>query len=139
MTSSFLRNVLATESRAYGFTIAFWGSGAILINEFGVPGIEGVLAYATGSIIGFALITLAAFRQPLENVEYEETEYMVFSMIHFLSSLAPILFAYWATGLEQNLAFLLSGASVSMNYNLLMVVEESVAEKIAEFESSYSG
>ncbi|WEL20061.1 hypothetical protein [Candidatus Nanohalococcus occultus] len=134
MNSNFLRTVLAQESRAYGFTLAFWGSGIVLVDSFGLPDLGLVLSYTGGAILGFGLITLAAFRQPLENVEYEETDYMVFSMIHFISALVPILLTSWLTRFEPQTAFLVSGASVSMNYNLLMILEERLAERIAKVE-----
>lgn len=134
MNSNFLRKILAQESRAYGFTLAFWGSGIILVNSFGLPDLEFVLLYTGGAILGFGAITLAAFRQPLKNVEYEETEFMVFSMVHFISALVPILLTSWLTRFNAETAYLVSGTSVSMNYNLLMLVEEHLAERIASIE-----
>ena len=138
MRSNFLRTILAQESRAYGFTLAFWGSGILLVNAFGLPDLGHVLLYTGGAIIGFGAITLLAFRQPLQNVQYEETEFMVFSMVHFISALLPIVLTSWFTKFEPAAAFLLSGASVSMNYNLLMLLEERLAERMASIERNLS-
>lgn len=135
MASSFLRSALAQESRAYGFTIAFWGSGMVLVGNFGTPVLNEILLYAIGAIAGFGALTLFTFRRPLENAEYEETDFMVFSTMHFISSLIPILVASWLAGaLSETAAFFLSGVSVSANYNILMLVEERLAEKVAELE-----
>lgn len=135
MTSNFLRSALAQESRAYGFTIAFWGSGMILAGSYGTPVLNEILLYAAGAIAGFGALTFFTFRRPLKSAKYEETDFMVFSMIHFISSLLPIIVASWLTGtVSKNAAFLLSGVSVSANYNILMLVEERLAERIAKLE-----
>jgi len=134
--TNFLRSTLAGESRAYGFTLAFWGSGALLLKAFGTPSLLEVMLYTSGAIVGFALVTLLAFREPFQTVQREEeTEYMVFSMVHFISSLAPILITYGLTVLSSHpVIFFLSGASVSMNYNLLMIIEKEFIEQVSSLE-----
>lgn len=46
---------------AYGFTIAFWGSGLLLINEFGLLHTVDLLEYAVGAGTGFGLLAVATF------------------------------------------------------------------------------
>jgi hypothetical protein len=134
VTKDFLRSVLIQESRAYGFTLAFWGSGALLIQHFGAPSLEQVLAYVGGALIGFGAITLAAFRQAFTTAEAEEPEYLVFSMIHFLSALGPIAVTFFSIPLGSPGAFLVAGFSVSTVYNLLMMVEERLSRRALELE-----
>lgn len=135
MESNFLRSTLAGESRAYGFTLAFWGSGALLLGAFGIPSFLEVMLYTSGAIVGFALVTLLAFKEPFETVGQEESEYMVFSMVHFISSLAPIAVTFALTEFSSHRAvYFLSGASVSMNYNLLMILEKEFIEHVSMIE-----
>lgn len=134
MRREFLRSVLAQESRAYGFTLAFWGSGALLIKAFGLPSLTEIMLYATGAIVGFGLLTVIAFKQAFSTVEYEEPNYLVFSMIHFISALAPIIATYYLVNLDNFYAFFLAGVSVSMVYNLLMLVEDRVSRQAPEWE-----
>lgn len=130
-----LRSILVGESRAYGFTIAFWGSGALLINAFGVPGTTEVFMYATGAIAGFAALSVLAFSSLFETAETEDTDYLVLSMIHYLASLGPLIITHFLTDMVAWLAFFLSGASVSLVYNLLQLMEEFVSEKIRQWEN----
>ncbi|MFB6190509.1 MAG: hypothetical protein ABEJ91_02965 [Candidatus Nanohaloarchaea archaeon] len=129
-----LRSILVTESRAYGFTIAFWGSGALLINAFGVPAPIQVFLYASGAIAGFAAVSLIAFSSLMETAENEEANYLVLSMVHYLASLGPLVITYFLLDITAWIAFFLSGASVSMVYNLLQLLEEFVSEELKEFE-----
>jgi len=43
MDREFMRTLLVEESFAYGFTIAFWGSGLLLVGECGFLSTVGVL------------------------------------------------------------------------------------------------
>lgn len=137
MKKDLLRSILMQESRAYGFTIAFWGSGALLIGAFGVPSVEGVLSYGSGAVIGFGIVSLIAFERALGNVENPQQEYLVLSMVHYLAALAPILLTYLyvsVIGLQLIESFFLAGLSVSITYNLLMIVEEYLSERVRHIE-----
>ena len=129
----YLQAVLAGESRAYGFTIAFWGSGALLINGFGVPNFIEAMSYGLGAVTGFGLLALIAFRSTLTTVEESEITPVVMSMIHYLASLIPIIVAsVIVENVESSVtAFFLAGCSVSMIYNMLSVLEEDIAEIIS--------
>lgn len=139
MAENFLRSILAGESRAYGFTIAFWGSGALLINHFGLPGLGEALSYGFGAVTGFGILALIAFRYAFGPVDYEEPRYLVFSMIHYTAALLPVLF----TGIiARNLsspvmAFFLSGLSVSITYNLAMLLERTIGEEARQLEDVF--
>jgi hypothetical protein len=134
MRKDFLRSMLAQESRAYGFTLAFWGSGALLIDNFGMPLLNEILLYTGGAIAGFGFLTLLAFRQAFSTVENEETQYLVFSMVHFLSALAPILITSYLVQLRAAYAFFLAGLSVSVVYNLMMLVEDRLSRHAMRLE-----
>ncbi len=137
MNKDLLRSILMQESRAYGFTIAFWGSGAILIGTFGVPSIGGVLAYGSGAVIGFGIISLIAFERALGDVEKPQQKYLVLSMVHYLAALAPILLTYLyvgVIGLGLMESFFLAGLSVSITYNLFMIAEEYLSERVRHVE-----
>lgn len=137
MNSNLLRSVLLEESRAYGFTIAFWGSGALLINRFGIPHLGEVLSYAGGAVLGFGLLTIWVYRRPLSPAETEETRYLAISMVHYLAAIVPIVATSFLTQLDPGIAFFISGASVSVLYNILMVVEEWISEKIEAVERAF--
>ena len=141
MRKAFLRSVLVQESRAYGFTLAFWGSGILLIDAFGIPTLYRVLFYTGGAILGFGILTLVAFRKALSTVEYEQPQYLVFSMVHFISALAPIVLTHFAIiGVQSQsffdpwIAYLIAGLTVSMGYNLLMLIEERLSRKALKWE-----
>jgi hypothetical protein len=132
---NYLQSLLAGESRAYGFTIAFWGSGAMLIKSNGLPGIQLALLYGLGAVTGFGIMAIAAFGKTSNKVSYEEPEYLVLGTMHYLASLVPIIIAYCFTqaGLPSSADFFLSGLGVSMMYNLFAVLEEDIVEKISSF------
>ena len=130
---SYLQSMLAGESRAYGFTIAFWGSGALLINEFGAPNIFMALSFGFGAVLGFGILTLSAFKNG--RAESSDEAILLLSTIHYLSALIPMIVTHGLIQLEtaSEPTFLLAGLSVSMLYNLLALLEEDIAENIQKY------
>ena len=128
---NYMRSMVSGESRAYGFTIAFWGSGALLINEFGAPDIFLALSFGFGAILGFGLLALSLFGTKSE-AQTEEKAVLVLSTIHYLSALAPMIFTHLViqTALPVELKFLFGGMGVSVLYNVLSMVEEDIAELV---------
>lgn len=127
---NYLKSLLAGESRAYGFTIAFWGSGAMLINTHGVPGIERAMLYGLGAITGFGVLAIAAFGKTGKKVEYKNPGYIVLGMIHYIAALIPVYLSYLINSsvLTPAWKFFLSGMVVSTVYNVLAVLEEDIVE-----------
>jgi len=129
----YLQSLLAGESRAYGFTIAFWGSGALLINQFGVPNFLEAISYGSGAVTGFALLALFAFKSISNDISNKKSTALVLSTIHYLAALLPVVISKIITETISiaPVAFFLSGASVSLVYNGLSVLEEDIAELIS--------
>lgn len=134
MRRNFLRETLASESKAYGFTIAFWGSGALLVNYSGLPVLFEALMYGLGAITGFAFLTVYSYRSTFGEVSYEDSEVMVLSMVHYVAALLPIAVTYYTGRLETPYNFFATGFSVSILYNLGMIVEEILSEKGRKLE-----
>ncbi len=134
---NYLQELLAGESRAYGFAIAFWGSGAMLIKANDLPTIELALLYGLGAVVGFGVLALAAFGRSNKQVETKESGYLVLGMVHYLAALVPIYLAYLITSASLPAAadFFLSGFAVSTTYNILAVVEEDLTEHLSKFIS----
>ncbi|PSG98666.1 MAG: hypothetical protein BRC29_00895 [Nanohaloarchaea archaeon SW_7_43_1] len=135
MRKNFLRSTLANESKAYGFTIAFWGSGALLVNySGGLPTVVEALMYGLGAITGFAALILYSYRNTFSEIEYEESDVMVLSMVHYVAALLPVAMTYYTGRIEPPYNFLITGFSVSMLYNLGMILEEILSEKGRKLE-----
>lgn len=126
---SHLRSMLSGESRAYGFTIAFWGSGAVLINSFGAPHILLALCFGFGAVMGFGLLALTTLKGE-DPVDDNEDAMLVLSTIHYLSALGPMVVTHLLTGLDLStwIIFLASGVSVSITHNLLSLLEYDIAK-----------
>ncbi|AOV94421.1 hypothetical protein AQV86_00675 [Nanohaloarchaea archaeon SG9] len=129
MTQKFLKSMLAEESRAYGFTISFWGSGAVLINTFGIPNTPLALMYGLGAVTGFGILAVNSFGGVTTEVQEEKSNYMALGTIHYLASLLPIIIAgFIARHLNASSAFFIGGLSVSLLYNILALLEEDISE-----------
>lgn len=148
MRDDLLRSVLASESRAYGFTLAFWGSGALLVGNFGLPALPQIILYTGGALLGFSVMIIWAFREAFTTVDTEEPDFLVFSMIHYMSALLPILVTWMLLNLEgmrilgvegMNIAFLISGFGISTLYNIFIPVEDYLSEKALEWEKRLVG
>ncbi len=134
MRNNFLRSTLAKESRAYGFTIAFWGSGAALIKAFGLPTLIEALSYGFGAVLGFGILSIIAYRKALGTPDYEEKDIMVLSMVHYIAALIPVAAAFQLNFLGPVKAHLATGMAASLLYNLGMVFEEFISEEAMALE-----
>lgn len=133
----FVRQLLVDEAFAYGFTIAFWGSGVLLIDAFGIPGVQGVFAYAAGTVSGFGALAVATFGGPIQTVEHDTApEYLVLTAIHYLSALVPIGATHLlvTAGLGELVTLFLAGAAVSVGYNISATLEKALSEALRRVE-----
>lgn len=132
MSEQYLQSMLAGESRAYGFTIAFWGSGALLINQFGAPNLFQALSYGFGAVLGFGLLAFTALKD--QRTDSSDEAILVLSTVHYLSALMPMIVTHGAIQLDltSEATFLIGGMSVSLLYNLFSVLEEDIAELIED-------
>lgn len=132
-----LEHNLIAESEAYGYTLAVWGAGALLIDAFGIPGVRAVLAYVGGALVGFALLAELAWEGIAAEMTVERTPTSrVASAIHLLSTGGTLLVAHALivaiAGADAGalVAFLLVGVAVTTTYNLLLLVEEFLGGRL---------
>jgi len=131
MNRDFVRNLIVEESFAYGFTIAFWGSGLLLINEFGLLHTLGIVEYASGAITGFGVLAVATFGGAVDTVDVDEfPSYFILAGIHYLSGLVPIAITHGllVLALGKAVTLFLTGMAVSISYNVFATFEEVLSK-----------
>jgi hypothetical protein len=138
-----LEAALVAESEAYGYTLSVWGAGALLIHAFGVPGVERAVAHVAGALVWFAGLVLLAFRGLSADADVEGSpSSLVASTVHVVATggtLAVVhLFLALAGDVRQLVAFFATGVLVTVAYNLLLLVEELVADRSPAPETARS-
>jgi hypothetical protein len=119
---------LVSESEAYGYTLTIWGSGALLIHSYSVPGVARILSFVAGALVGFALLAAVAFEGFSARMDVEESpSSLVVSAIHVLSTggaLAVVSFLLDVTPDGWPLVtFFVVGALATVTYNVLLLFE----------------
>lgn len=56
-----LRTTVGSSASPYGYTLATWTTGAVLISARGVPNTLAALMFMIGAVLGFALVGALAF------------------------------------------------------------------------------
>ncbi len=56
-----LRVTVGSSAGPYGFTLATWSAGAVLMSTHGIPGMLAILTFVGGAVLGFGFIGLLAF------------------------------------------------------------------------------
>jgi len=121
MNRQFMRTLLVEESFAYGFTIAFWGSGLLLMGEYGFLGVTGILGYVVGSITVFGTLTLLTFGGAIDTVEFESSpRYFVLANVHYLAGVVPIVATQLLVDapLTKAITLFVAGVGASVLYNV---------------------
>ncbi|MFB6294780.1 MAG: hypothetical protein ABEI97_03400 [Candidatus Nanohaloarchaea archaeon] len=128
-----LRINLTDESRAYGYTLVIWGSGAILIDAFGFPTPLQVMVYIAGAVAGFGILALVVYGNVFRRVENIKDEAMVVaSSIHLIAALGTVgLAAVAANRLPATTSFFVVGVNATVTYNVLLLVETIFSREIA--------
>ena len=140
MNRDFMRGLLINESFAYGFTIAFWGTGLLLINEYGLLSVVGLLEYAGGAVTGFGVLAIVTFGGAVETAEIKAPpSYYILAGVHYLAGLVPIGLTHGllAVPLGKTLTLFLAGILVSIFYNAFAALEEVLSEMIWKLEQRY--
>lgn len=139
MNRNFVRNLLLEESFAYGFTIAFWGSGLLLINEYGLLHALGIFEYASGAITGFGVLAVATFGGAVNRADVDEPpSYFVLAGVHYLAGLVPIAVTHVlvTAALGKAVTLFLTGMTVSICYNVFAALEELLSELVWRVEQA---
>jgi len=133
--STYLQSMLVDESKAYGFTIGFWGSGMVLVMMEALNTFDNIFSFGLGAVIGFGVLSLIAFKSVLETAPVKQNEFLVLSTVHYFAALIPIAFTYGIlTYVDGNLGLFLAGANVSITYNIFVLVQEIIAEELTEVD-----
>lgn len=124
---------LTDESKAYGYTLVIWGSGAILIDKLGFPGSEAVLLYILGALAGFAALSVLVYGNVFREVTNIKDEVLVVaSMVHLIAAMGAVgLSVIIARYLPVYWAFFTAGVNATVSYNLLMLAEVALSEELA--------
>jgi hypothetical protein len=136
---SLLRRNVTEESPAYGYTLAIWGSGALLLTQYSITGVT-IMAYVLGGIIAFGVLSALAFGNLMTEIKEKNSKELAVSMIHLIA-------AFGAVGLNflflENLGNTLTHAQsgfvagfiATSAYNALLLVEHYVYEDLYEIEN----
>ena len=89
-----MRSALASEAKAYGFTLVIWGTGALVIGAQGFPTPAQVFAYVGGALMAMALVLFIAFGDLRRPWREEDPMRYAFGAIHVVSVLVALLVAW---------------------------------------------
>jgi hypothetical protein len=126
-----LRSILRTETKAYGFALVIWGTGALSEAQRGTPSKVSVVAFIGGAIAAMGIITAVTLGGPFARWKPQQravTRYPIGS-VHIVSVSAAIA-AGWAVTIvltDQALAYLASSATAIFIYQLALGAEIALA------------
>lgn len=124
-----LRAVVGTSAAPYGYTLATWTTGAVLIGVRGLPSAFAALAFMFGAVTGFALVGAVAFGGVRRHFGQEPGEArLIWGSFHFFSVGCAIgTTALVARYVEGFVAWPLAGFLFTTAYLLVLGVESAVA------------
>ncbi|WP_276271195.1 hypothetical protein [Haloarcula litorea] len=128
---------VASESEAYGYTLAVWGSGALLIDAFGIPGVRQAMGFVGGALLGFGTLAVLAVGGISEQVSPSDSpSTLVVSTVHIVATGGTLLgvdrLIEVVPGERVLVGFVAVGVFVTVTYNLLLLVEELAVELVTE-------
>jgi|1186.fasta_scaffold217373_2 hypothetical protein len=125
-----LRNSVAAEARAFGFSLVVLCTGYLCVQEHGLPHVSGAFAFLGGALLAQVLIACLAFRSPLATWSAgEEVEYYAFASLHVVSVIAAALTGWGVAAAVSghNLAYFLTALASLLVYGVLLAAELAFA------------
>lgn len=80
-----LRAAVGSSAGPYGYTLATWTTGAVLMNARGVPDTVAALTFMAGAVLGFAFVSVLAFGGLTKHVDREQGQALLWGSFHFFS------------------------------------------------------
>ena len=78
--------MVGTSAAPYGFTLATWTTGAVLVGAQGIPSTLAALAFMVGAVSGFAVVGAVAFGGVGKHFDQESGEArLIWGSFHFFS------------------------------------------------------
>lgn len=137
-----LRSNITHESIPYGYTLAVWGSAALLLSSYELnPDL--VFLFVFGGVTGYGILAAIAFKGIIKEVEKnKQSKLVVASMIHILASLGTVGINYLLivnSGLQATIMFFIVGVNATFSYNIMLLAEAHVSEDLLNLERKISG
>jgi len=124
-----LRSAVGSSAAPYGFTLAVWTTGAVIIGSQGLPSALNALAFAAGAVLAFAFIGFLAFGDLTGDNTEKRPRTALWGNFHFLSVGLAIGAAVIVTSLlDTELVWMLGSFVSTACYLLALGAEFSVAE-----------
>lgn len=137
-----LRSNITHESIPYGYTLAVWGSAALLLSSFNFTP-ELVFLFVSGGVTGYGILAIIAFKGIIKEVsKNKQTKLIVASMIHVLASLGTVGINYLlitTSNLQTPSIFFIVGVNATFSYNIMLLAEAHISEDMLKLERIISG
>ena len=119
-----LRSALASEAKAYGFTLVIWGTGAMVVGNQGFPSPFQVFAFVGGALTAMALVLMIAFGDLRRPWREEDPERYAFGAIHIVSVVSALLVAWGSSGIVFGTAvFFIVPFLAVLTHQMVLAVE----------------
>lgn len=124
-----LRAVIGTSAAPYGFTLATWTTGAVVIGARGIPSAFAALAFMFGAVLGFVAVGALAFGGVSKHFDGETGEArLIWGSFHFFSVGCAIgAAALVAHFVESFAAWPIAGFLFTSVYLLVLGAESAAA------------
>lgn len=121
-----LRNSVAAESRAYGFSVVLLTTGYLCVDSHRLPGHIGALCYLAGALTAQVCVAALAFAGRSKRWSSgEDAVYHAYGSVHVVSVVVAI-FAGWGIAVlvhGHDLAYFTSALVSIVVYQLVMAAE----------------
>lgn len=124
-----LRAAVSGETKAYGFALVVWGTGALTNAERGSPGRVGTIAFVAGALCGMAVTVLGTFGGPRATWTPQQLRRHAAGAIHLLSVGGALALGWGVAAVisDKVLAYLAAGAAAVISYQLLLGIEVALS------------
>lgn len=124
-----LRIAVGTSAAPYGYTLATWTTGAVLVHARGLPDTLDALLFMVGAVLGFAFVGALAFGGLRAHYVTRKREAVLWGSLHFPSVGLAIGAAWLVSYAVPNvLAWPLGAFSSTVAYLLVMGLEVTLTE-----------
>ena len=91
-----IATTLASAAVPYGYALVVWSSGSLVSDSRGKPGVQDVILFAAGAVIGYGMLRLVGSRGRVHQAKGIGQENVIRAGVIHLTAIAAALAVAWA-------------------------------------------
>ncbi len=104
----------------FGYTLSIWAAGQLATEQYGVPGITGIIVFVGGAITAYLVMAAASSFRPGQRRVTRAIDFAVVNVVALVTAVMVSAITFLA--IAPPAGFFLTGFAATLTYTLLLTL-----------------